>query len=376
MNKEFIRDFPVKDLIPYERNPRVNKHAVESLAKAIQRVGNNDPIEVNEQNVILCGHTRKMALDKLGIKKTDIIVISGLTEDQQREYRITNNKTGEIADWDFDILEADFTHEQLYEFGFDLKDLTRPDVVEDEAPPVPETPRTVRGDIYTLGRHRVMCGDSTMIDDVDKLMDGENANLSITDPPYGIGFKYNKHIDFKGDEYELFCDDWFSNLEIKTIDRNIIIFSGWAYNGYWINKKPYDIFYWIVKNKHSGGKNSHFRNTEPVIMFQRFIKQFDFDFIMYDSIEKIKGVGGEHTCPKPVKLMIDFIEKASIEKNIILDVFLGSGTNLIACEQTNRICYGMELDEKYCDVIVQRWVNFTGGQVMLNGQPVEWSKTA
>lgn len=376
MNKEFIRDFPVKDLIPYERNPRVNKHAVESLAKAIQRVGNNDPIEVNEQNVILCGHTRKMALDKLGIKKTDIIVISGLTEDQQREYRITNNKTGEIADWDFDILEADFTHEQLYEFGFDLKDLTRPDVVEDEAPPVPETPRTVRGDIYTLGRHRVMCGDSTMIDDVDKLMDGENANLSITDPPYGIGFKYNKHIDFKGDEYELFCDDWFSNLEIKTIDRNIIIFSGWAYNGYWMNKKPYDIFYWIVKNKHSGGKNSHFRNTEPVIMFQRFIKQFDFDFIMYDSIEKIKGVGGEHTCPKPVKLMIDFIEKASIEKNIILDVFLGSGTNLIACEQTNRICYGMELDEKYCDVIVQRWVNFTGGQVMLNGQPVEWSKTA
>ena len=198
----------------------------------------------------------------------------------------------------------------------------------------------------------------------------------MTIPPYGIGFKYNKHIDFKGDEYELFCDDWFSNLEIKTIDRNIIIFSGWAYNGYWMNKKPYDIFYWIVKNKHSGGKNSHFRNTEPVIMFQRFIKQFDFDFIMYDSIEKIKGVGGEHTCPKPVKLMIDFIEKASIEKNIILDVFLGSGTNLIACEQTNRICYGMELDEKYCDVIVQRWVNFTGGQVMLNGQPVEWSKTA
>ncbi len=119
MDKEYIKDVPVSKLKPYERNPRKNKHAVEVLAKSIQRVGNNDPIEVNEDYVILCGHTRKQALEKLNIKTTDIIMIKGLTEEQQNEYRITNNKTGEIAEWDFEVLEEDFSVEELVEFGFE-----------------------------------------------------------------------------------------------------------------------------------------------------------------------------------------------------------------------------------------------------------------
>jgi len=123
MDKQFIKDFPVKDLINYERNPRKNNHAVDALAKSIKRVGNNDPIEITPDNVILCGHTRKKALDKLGIKTTDVIVISGLTEAQQVEYRITNNKTGEIAEWDFEILEADFTPDELIEMGFYEKEV-------------------------------------------------------------------------------------------------------------------------------------------------------------------------------------------------------------------------------------------------------------
>lgn len=183
MNKEYIKDIPVSKLKPYERNPRKNKHAVEVLAKSIKRVGNNDPIEVNEDYVILCGHTRKQALEKLNIKTTDIVMIKGLTEDQQNEYRITNNKTGEIAEWDFEVLEEDFSVEELVEFGFNIKDLTKPEVEEDEAPPVPEIPRTVKGDIYTLGNHRVMCGDSTIIDEVEKLMDGKKADCVVTDPP-------------------------------------------------------------------------------------------------------------------------------------------------------------------------------------------------
>lgn len=121
MNKELIKDFPLKKIIPYARNPRINKGAVDALAKSIKRVGNNDPIEVNEQYVILCGHTRKLALEKLGITKTDIIRITGLTDEQQREYRITNNKIGEIAEWDFEILENDFSSDELIEFGFDTR---------------------------------------------------------------------------------------------------------------------------------------------------------------------------------------------------------------------------------------------------------------
>ena len=125
MNKEYIKNIPVSKLKPYERNPRKNKHAVEVLAKSIQRVGNNDPIEVNEDYVILCGHTRKQALEKLNIKTTDIVMIKGLTEEQQNEYRITNNKTGEIAEWDFEVLEEDFSVEELVEFGFDINDITK-----------------------------------------------------------------------------------------------------------------------------------------------------------------------------------------------------------------------------------------------------------
>jgi len=118
MEKELIKDFPVSKLIPYERNPRINKNAVDAVIRSIKRTGNIDPIEINESNIILCGHTRVKALQKLGINKTDVLRVSGLTEQQQIEYRILNNKTAEIAEWDFEILEADFTTEQLNEFGF------------------------------------------------------------------------------------------------------------------------------------------------------------------------------------------------------------------------------------------------------------------
>jgi hypothetical protein len=124
--KEFIKDFPVVDLVPFPRNPRINKKAIDEVIKSIERTGNNDPIEINESNVILCGHTRRLALIKMDIKNTDVIKISGLTGEQENEYRIRNNKAGELAEWDFDILDADFTQEQLSEFGFKDRGLNDP----------------------------------------------------------------------------------------------------------------------------------------------------------------------------------------------------------------------------------------------------------
>lgn len=405
MNKEFIRDFPVKDLIPYERNPRVNKHAVESLAKAIQRVGNNDPIEVNEQNVILCGHTRKMALDKLGIKKTDIIVISGLTEDQQREYRITNNKTGEIADWDFDILEADFTHDQLYEFGFDLKDLTRPNVVEDEAPPVPETPRTVRGDIYTLGRHRVMCGDSTMIDEVERLLDGDRPSLLFTDPPYGVSIgKKNvmlnsfqpsgrnltdiENDDSSPEQLKQILVPIMSNMKIVCADDCTYFVT--APQGGELGMMM------MMMMKEAGLPIRHvlmWLKNSPTFSMGRLDYDYQHEPILLTWGKKHKSImagehrtsvwkvdkpraNKEHPTMKPVALYVNALLNNSEPGDVAIDPFAGSGTMALACEQTNRAARCIELTEKYCDVIVQRWVNFTGGQVILNGQPVEWSKTA
>lgn len=185
--QEVINDVKISLVKPYERNARKNDHAVDEVVKSIKRVGYRTPIIVDENNVILCGHTRYKAIVKMGWSEIPFVVRhTDLTEEQKKEYRIRDNKTGEIAEWDFEILEADFTPDELVDFGFDIKDLTQPEIEEDEAPPLPETARTVKGDIYTLGSHRVMCADSGMIDDVEKLLQGDKPTLCFTDPPYGV----------------------------------------------------------------------------------------------------------------------------------------------------------------------------------------------
>ncbi len=396
--KTLVKGFPVSKLKPYERNPRINKKAVDAVAKSIQRVGNNDPIEVNEKYVILCGHTRKLALEKLGIKTTDILVLSGLTEKQQKEYRITNNKTGELAEWDFEILEADFSADDLIEFGFDIKDLTQPEVVEDEAPPVPKKARTVRGDIYTLGNHRVMCGDSTMIDEVEKLMDGKTADMVFTSPPYNANSlmsdgdvfdnpsvkMYNKMNDKKeSNEYVKFIQDV---LEICFIFTDGFIFWNINYNNNskfeYIKHLEKRIDYLVEqicwkKSSTIPFKGCLKREWEPVYVFSTDkqnlgVKNVNSNFWDISNINtQIKN----HKACFPVGLPLKGIELVNKNTGIVFEPFCGSGTTLIACEQTNRICYGMELDEKYCDVIVQRWVNFTGGDVILNGKKIKWGKT-
>ncbi len=395
--KTLVKGFPVSKLKPYERNPRINKKAVDAVAKSIQRVGNNDPIEVNEKYVILCGHTRKLALEKLGIKTTDILVLSGLTEKQQKEYRITNNKTGELAEWDFEILEADFSADDLIEFGFDIKDLTQPEVVEDEAPPVPKKARTVRGDIYTLGNHRVMCGDSIVTDDVEKLMDGKKADMVFTDPPYNVAYgdssnpRYTAHVLgkhrlIKNDAQTK--DNWI-NFNVALAEILKLFNNGDMY--VWGAPGPDGMrqrlafidsgLHWSAtiiwkKNRLVLAAGKYQRMYEPC--FYGWYKKSSFvgnrkNVEVWECDRPAKSE--LHPTMKPIALCCKGIQNSSGEGACILDLFLGSGSTLIACEQTNRICYGMELDEKYCDVIVQRWVNFTGGDVILNGKKIKWGKT-
>ena len=390
--KTLVKGFPVSKLKPYERNPRINKKAVDAVAKSIQRVGNNDPIEVNEKYVILCGHTRKLALEKLGIKTTDILVLSGLTEKQQKEYRITNNKTGELAEWDFEILEADFSADDLIEFGFDIKDLTQPEVVEDEAPPVPKKARTVRGDIYTLGNHRVMCGDSTMIDEVEKLMGGKKADCVVTDPPYNTGMqgkpdnekaRLSHMFNDKIENWGHFLSDIFNNYVISTKgDCAFYCFVDWRKVGDIRSEmeKHMDVKNVIVWDKKVHGLGSDYKSTYEMCVVGKKGKpeihnRFGLDYQDIWRLQREMGRNKDHATAKPIELLIKPINHASRQDDIVLDLFLGSGSTLIACEQTNRICYGMELVEKYCDVIVQRWVNFTGGDVILNGKKIKWGKT-
>jgi DNA modification methylase len=391
--QEIINNINVYQIFPYERNARKNDHAVDEVIKSIERVGYRTPIIVDENNVILCGHTRYKAIVKMGWAEIPFIVRhTDLTEEQKKEYRIRDNKTGEIAEWDFEILEADFSSEELIDFGFDIKDLTQPEVEEDEAPPVPEIARTVKGDIYTLGNHRVMCGDSTMIDDVEKLMDGKKADMVFTDPPYGVsytgGLQFKNNGDVIKDNQEMIkndeTDDIYSNVVpiISTICNGAcyIWFAGTkALKLYSAIESVGDIHSLIiwVKNGGYGALNANYKQKhEPCLYWKPKGKTLNFTGGTTETtvwnIDK-DGKNKMHPTQKPVELSHKAIMNHSA--GLIVDLFLGSGSTLIACEQTNRICYGMELDEKYCDVIVQRWVNFTGGKVILNGQEIEWSKT-
>ena len=358
-----IVNVKIEDLKPAEYNPRqMTEKQVNDLTDSIKKFGLVDPIIVNSnperKNTIIGGHQRCKVAESLGMEEVPVYYID-LDENKEKELNLRLNKN--LGEWNFDIL-ANFDMEVLEDVGFDTNDLNLnidkfEDKDDDAVPEIKEEPKAKLGDIYQLGEHRVMCGDATKIEDVEKLMDGKKADMVFTDPPYGIGYEYNSHKDIEGDEYLEFCNKWFSNL--KLISDLIIIFTGWRYNKYWFNKNPYDVFYWIVKNKHSGGKNSHFRNTEPIFMWGRLKKQFNFDYILNDSILRMEGPLAIHACPKPIELLSDFITNGSNKKDIVVDIFLGSGSTLIACEKTNRICYGMELDPKYIDVIIKRWEDYT-----------------
>lgn len=378
-NKEIINNIKTTDIIPYERNARKNDQAVKEVVKSIERTGYRTPIIIDEKNVILCGHTRLKAIQKLGWKEIPFVVqYKDLTESQKQEYRIRDNKTGEIAEWDFEILEADFSSDELIDFGFNIKDLTQLEVIEDEAPPVPEISRTVKGDIYTLGNHRVMCGDSTMIDDVEKLMDGKKADMVFTDPPYGINekgdrsnrggaCKGNNLKDFKDDTIQ-YAIDAYNLCESFGIMRQV-----WWGANYYCHSLPQSNN-WFIWDKRVEEKQKDTQSDCEMAWVKSEFNSIRIFRHLWKGMCKGSEQGQRrvHPTQKPVALAqwaFDYFK----DVKSVLDLFLGSGSTLIACEQTNRICYGMELDEKYCDVIVQRWVNFTGiTKILLNGQEIEW----
>jgi DNA modification methylase len=375
MIKEFIKDFKVSDLVPFERNPRKNQKAIDAVIKSIKSTGNNDPIEVNEQNVILAGHTRAMALKKMGIETTDILRISGMTEQQQKDYRILSNKTAEVAEWDFEILQEDFKMDELIDLGFDIKDLDQGEVIEDEAPPIPETPKTVLGDVYELNGHRVMCGDSTFIDSIEKLLNGDKPSLLFTDPPYGVdrgegfggfgGFgkpiKRRQYEDGEWDKKRI-GKDFFQNIDI--ISDNQIIFGGNFYTDY----LPVS-GHWIVWDKKQTMPTFGDCELAWTSIDRKSVKLYEVVFNGLIGKEKERF----HPTQKPLKLILEIIKDYSKQDEIILDPFSGSGTMLIACEQAQRKAVCVELSPNYVDVIVQRWVNFTKcTKIKRNGIEIDW----
>ena len=378
----------IDELIPYEKNPRRNDEAVDYVANSIKEFGFKVPIVIDKNNVIVAGHTRLKASKKLKLKEVPCIIADDLTDEQIKAFRLADNKVSEKAEWDFELLdkELDDIDIDMSDFGFDLdlEDEEEKEIIEDEVPEVPEEPKAKLGDIYQLGNHRLMCGDSTKEEDVAKLMNGVKADMVFTDPPYGMnldtdfsGMKSKLGTQFgerglKGGKYEQGMVDDFNPKMIDLImSLNVKETFLWGA----------DYFAELLPNKNDGSwivwdKRSNENN--PIEYANQSDKMYGSCFELCWSKNKHKrdiarikwaglfGVEKEfdkkrvHPTQKPIELCKWFMEKYSKKNNIILDLFGGSGSTLIACEQLNRKCYMMELDPHYIDVIIQRWENFTG----------------
>ena len=372
----------VKDLKPYEKNPRLNDDAVKYVAESIRNFGFKVPIVIDKDNNIVCGHTRWKACKKLKIDTVPCVVADDLTEEQIRAYRLADNRVAEKAEWDLALLDTELAEIETIDMtllGFDDKEEEAPqEVVEDdfdEEPPA--EPKAKYGDIYKLGRHRLMCGDSTKIEDVEKLMDGNKADLLLTDPPYGVSIVKTGKIGGGGplggkkanpngkvippNNYnEIIGDDTTETAKrsyeiCRDISNNQILFGGNYFTDFLFPSKC-----WIVWDKQNTG---NFADAELAwTSFEKSVKMYHFMWngLMRAGDRKAEGQKRMHPTQKPVGLMADIIKDFIQDGNAVLDCFGGSGSTLIACEQMGKTCYMMELSPNYVDVIINRWETFTG----------------
>ena len=488
MNKQNIIYKKTKDIIPYDKNPRKNDEAVKYVAESIKEFGFKVPIIIDSNNIVVAGHTRLKASKLLKLDEVPCIIADDLNEEQVKAFRLADNKVSEFAEWDFELLSEeldDILNIEMSDFGFDLSlDLPseEKEIEEDNFDvEIPEEPKAKYGDIYQLGEHRLMCGDSTKEEDVQKLMDGKKADMVFTDPHYGmkkekdgvlndnlnfddllefnkqwipLTFEYtkdngswycwgideplmdiyafilkpminNKKIAFRnlitwdkgngqgqlsetcrmyatadekclfvmcgGESVQGFCvnaDDYNPSMdkvrlylveEFKRLNanaKNVKEITGTGMYGHWTGKSQFQL----------PTKEQYEKLKEHYSSYDGFKKEYDelkkefysgrsyFDNTHdnmnnvwhFDRAGKDERVG--HATPKPIALCSRAIKSSSREKESVLDVFGGSGSTLIACEQLNRKCYMLELEPKWVDVIIARWEQYTGKKaVLING---------
>lgn len=370
----------VNTLVPHPKN--MNSHSpeqIERLCKLIKYQGFRNPIVVQKgTNLIVAGHGRQMAAKKMGLEKVPVTYQEFESDAQLYAYLVSDNAIAAWSELDLGAINTemldlgpDFDIDMLGLKDFAIEPAEKYDeAFQDEVPETLPEPKVVRGEVYILGKHRLMCGDSTLFDDVERLTETKNVDMVFTDPPYGIGFKYNSHKDSTGDEYMDFCRDWFQNLITKA--EFIVISTGWAYNKFWYSYDPKDCFYWICKNKRTGGSVSHFRKVEPLFIWGKPTNRYNFDF--FEQTTQIeKELKGQHTCPKPVALIESILEGCK-KSGVVLDVFGGSGTTMIASEKLGLASRLMEMDERYCGVILDRWQNFTGKKAHRESDKKPWDE--
>ena len=356
----------INEVIPYPDNPRKNDNAVDAVAESIKQCGYCSPIVIDEDNVILAGHTRLKALKKLKWKEVECVRKTGLTEEQKKKYRILDNKTNELAEWDFDLLEEEIDGLDFdgFDFGFDMSAFEEPqEIVEDEPPEVDDDsePITQLGDIWQLGEHRLMCGDSTDKATVELLMDGKKADMVFTDPPYNIG--YRGVSDKRTIQNDKMTDEDFVDFLEKALMpcETMYVCCSWQYSHLFrqaienIGQKIKAMIVWDKVNP-AQHLDKYFKQHEIIWYCGAFGGEKTLRGDVWQCKRQKNTV---HPTMKPLEL-IGMTLQDQPKKKTVYDGFGGSGSTLIACEQLNRTCYMMELDPKYCDVIIKRWETFTG----------------
>ncbi len=380
---------PIDQIKPYDRNPRQNESAVDAVAESIRKYGFKGILLLDKDGVIIYGHTRWKAAKKLGMRELPCWYATDLTEEQVKEYRIADNSTGAIAEWDLPLLKLeldDLPNFDAAALGLDMSWLDElseepepePALDDDFDPELPEEPISQPGQIYQLGAHRLMCGDSTNPEDVAKLMNGQMADLLLTDPPYNVdyhgtagtlqndswdseeaflhflqdafkagaevlksgGAYYIWHADSEGENFRRACRESIGKV------RQCLV---WKKSSLVLGRQDYQ---WIHEPCLYGWKEgTHYWGSDRK---QTTVMEFDKP-----------RASKEHPTMKPIPLFDYQIRNSTKTGENVLDLFGGSGTTLMACEQNKRTAYLMELDPKYLDVIIERWEKFTGGKAQL-----------
>lgn len=485
----------VEELIPYKNNPRNNDKAIESVANSIREFGFKVPIVIDKNNIIVAGHTRLLASKSLGLKEVPCIIADDLTEDKIKAFRLADNKVAEIAEWDLERLNEELKELANFEidmsqFGFLEDSIQEIDIIEDEVPTIDENkqPKAKIGQVYKLGNHRLMCGDSTSKDDINKLLDGARIDMVFTDPPYGMkkekdgiandNLNYDDLLEFNKkwipltfemlkDNGSWYCwgiDEPLMDIyafilkpminENKITFRNLITwdkghgqgqlsadfrmypiadekclfvmcgvqgfnnnadnyFEGWEplrdyllesrkamgwdvptmkkivghsdlSRDHWTSKSQWnmptrDVYEKMQaaaenQRKEQGINNDAFKREYDDLKREYYSTRAYFDNT-HDNMNNVwhfdrtsnqeRELTGGHATPKPIALCTRAIKSSSRENENVLDVFGGSGSTLIACEQNNRNCYVMELEPKWVDIIIERWEKFTGKKAEL-----------
>jgi DNA modification methylase len=376
-----VERWKIEKLVPYARNARTHSdEQVGQIAASIKEWGWTTPILVDEDGSIIAGHGRTLAAQRLQMTEVPVMVAKGWSDAKKRAYVLADNKLAMNAGWDNEMLALELG--EIGDLGFDL-DLTgftadeiaalMPEQIEpgqtdeDDVPEVPENPVTVLGDVWILGKHRLMCGDSTSIDAIEKLTEKQSIDMVFTDPPYGVTVVKDGMVgaDFgvaKKGNYKPIIGDETTDTAIEAYNacvsigaKKIVLWGG----NYFSNKLPPSSCWLVWDKRGDSGIVNTFADCElawtNMTSPARVHKQLWNGMIREG--EKDKRV---HPTQKPVALCEWGITNYTDKDASILDLFLGSGSTLMACEKTNRKCFGMEMSPDYCDVIIKRWQDFTG----------------